>query len=73
LLSFGGKTPNLLSRFMGRIYTLLSKLCSEATLFEVRRWLAAYYPVDQTSHPYQAQAQIQLIMKKTKPAPSQDR
>jgi len=30
----------------------------------LRRLVTTYYPVDQTSEPFQAQAQIQLIVKK---------
>ena len=70
LLCFGSKRPNLLSKLMGRLYVVLSKTCSESSLLDLRRLLAPYYPVDQTSHPYRAQAQIQLIVKKTNVVPA---
>jgi SAM-dependent methyltransferase len=71
LLSFGSKRPNLLSRVMGRIYVLLRKMCSESSLLDLRRFLAAYYPLDQTAYPYEAQAQIQLIVRKDNAATAQ--
>jgi SAM-dependent methyltransferase len=64
LMSFGKKPPTLLSRAAGKIYGWLAKLFSESGLVEFRRFLTAYYPVDQTCEPYNAQAQIQLIVKK---------
>jgi hypothetical protein len=56
---------------MGRIYVLLRKMCSESSLLDLRRFLAAYYPLDQTAYPYEAQAQIQLIVRKVNAATAQ--
>ena len=72
LLSFGSKEPNLFSRVLARIYGLLNKIGTESFLAELRRFFAAYYPVDQTLEPYNAQAQIQLIVKKIIPAALND-
>jgi len=64
LVSFGEKPPCLQSRLMAKIYGWMCAICGEPKLTEFRRWLAAYYPVDQTRPPHEALAQIQLIAKK---------
>jgi SAM-dependent methyltransferase len=65
LMSFGKEPPGLLSRLAARIYSGMRKTLAESRLVGIRRFLTAYYPVDQTSPPFNAQAQIQLIVKKT--------
>jgi SAM-dependent methyltransferase len=70
LMSFGGKPPNLFSRVTAKIYGCLAKIYPETSLAEFRRFFAAYYPVDQTREPRDAQAQIQLIVKKSPAAPA---
>lgn len=67
LMSVGRKMPTLLSKIMARTYHLLLLIRPASSLLDMRRWLAPYYPVDQTMEPYNAQAQIALIVRK-KPA-----
>jgi SAM-dependent methyltransferase len=64
LMSFGKQQPGLLSRFLAKIYEVASRLMNESRLTGLRRFLTAYYAVDQTSSPFNAQAQIQLIVRK---------
>jgi SAM-dependent methyltransferase len=64
LLSFGQRRPCLFSRVTAKIYGLLARMVAESSLVPLRQLLAAYYPVDQTREPCNAQAQIQLIVKK---------
>ncbi len=64
LMSFGRVSPNLLSRFVARTQKLLIAIFGQSFMPGLRRFMSAYYPVDQTSAPFQAQAQIQLIVKK---------
>jgi SAM-dependent methyltransferase len=64
LISFGRTAPNLLSRTVAKTQHLLVKIFGQSSLPGLRRFLTTYYAVDQTSLPFDAQAQIQLIVKK---------
>jgi SAM-dependent methyltransferase len=64
LMSFGKQQPGLLSRFLAKAHEVASRLMNESHLTGLRRFLTAYYAVDQTSSPFNAQAQIQLIVRK---------
>lgn len=64
LMSFGSKPASLFSKVLARIYRCLTTFFPESSLAEYRRLLGVYYPVDQTREPHNAQAQIQLIVKK---------
>lgn len=64
LTSFGRSSPNLLSRVVAKTQNLLIKFFGSSAASGLRRFLTTYYPVDQTSGTYSAQAQIQLIVKK---------
>ena len=64
LMSFGKQQPGLLSRFLAKAHEVASRLMNESRLTGLRRFLTAYYAVDQTSSPFNAQAQIQLIVRK---------
>jgi SAM-dependent methyltransferase len=69
LMSFGSRQPCFFSQATARIYGWLAGIFRASSLVELRRYLGAYYPIDQTREPYGAQAQIQLIVKKaTAPA-----
>jgi len=65
LMSFGKTPTNLLSRAVAKTSGFLGKVFGEASAAGIRRFITTYYPVDQTSGSHDAQAQIQLIMKKT--------
>jgi SAM-dependent methyltransferase len=65
LTSFGRTAPNLLSRIVAKTQGLLVKIFGQYSLPGLRRLITTCYPVDQTAAPYEAQAQIQLIVKKT--------
>jgi SAM-dependent methyltransferase len=64
LMSFGKTTPNLLSRAVAKVRGIWEKTFGESYVAGLRRFITTYYPADQTATPYQAQAQIQLIVKK---------
>jgi SAM-dependent methyltransferase len=64
LMSFGRTKPNLLSRAVAKTRNVWVKILGESYVAGLRRFIATYYPVDQTCTPYHAQAQIQLIVKK---------
>jgi len=64
LTSFGRVAPNLLSRIAAKMQGLLAKLFGQSARPGIQRLLSTYYPADQTSGVYSAQAQIQLIVKK---------
>jgi SAM-dependent methyltransferase len=66
LQSFGRTAPNLLSRVVAKTQNFLVKIFGQSSLPGLRRFITTYYPADQTSPPYPAQAQIQLIVKKMK-------
>jgi SAM-dependent methyltransferase len=66
LMSFGQRKPTLFIRFLTKIYNLLQKQLPEPSRKGFHRLLTFYFPVDQTSGDYNAQAQIQLIVRKTK-------
>lgn len=65
LMSFGNKQSTLLSRTAARIDRWLNKFFARYSLVTLHRLLAALYLIDQTRTPYEAQAQIQMIVKKT--------
>ena len=64
LTSFGHNQSNLLSRIISKCQGPLGKIFGAASLPGLRRLLATYYPIDQTSSTQNAQAQIQLIVQK---------
>jgi hypothetical protein len=64
LMSSGPCQPNLLSRLVAKTYKVLGRILGKSCLTGLRRYLTAYYVVDQTSAPFMAQAQIQLIVRK---------
>lgn len=64
LTSFGRTPPNLLSRAVAKTRNLLVKIFGPSSLPGFLRLITTYYPADQTCGSYQAQAQIQLIVKK---------
>jgi SAM-dependent methyltransferase len=64
LISFGKRQPGLFIKIVAKIYGWLSRSFGERSLIEFRRFLAGYYPVDQTRPPHDALAQIQLIVRK---------
>jgi SAM-dependent methyltransferase len=64
LMSFGKQPPGLLSRFLAKAHEIARKLVNESRLIGLRRFLTTYYAIDQTSLPFNAQAQIQLIVRK---------
>lgn len=64
MLSFGKNKPTLLIRLLAKIHGFLTKRTDESRLKNLRRILVPYYPLDQTSDSGNAQAQIQLIVKK---------
>jgi len=65
LMSFGHHRPGLISRLMARVYGWASRWLDKGGLTGLRRFLTTYYPVDQTDSLFNAQAQIQLIVRKT--------
>lgn len=64
LMSFGKQSAGLAAKLLAKVYGLASRFMDASKLVGLRRYLMAYYPVDQTSGAYAAQAQIQLIVKK---------
>ncbi len=68
LMSFGKKDRDFFVGLTGKIYGIARKFVGENHLLGMRRLLAMYYPVDQTGEYFNAQAQIQLIVKKQESA-----
>jgi SAM-dependent methyltransferase len=64
LMSFGRIAPHPLARVVAKTQGLLVKIFGQSLLPGLRRLITTYYAVDQTSLPFDAQAQIQLIVKK---------
>jgi SAM-dependent methyltransferase len=64
LRSFGMLKADIFVRFIAKFSDLLCKLVSTDGARGLRRFLNAYWTVDQTQAPFEAQAQIQLIVKK---------
>jgi SAM-dependent methyltransferase len=64
LMSFGKTPPNLWSRVAAKFRGFLGKIFGESCATGIARFLTTYYPADQTSDSHDAQAQIQLIVKK---------
>lgn len=65
LASFGKTPPNFLSRAVAKTRKLLVAIFGQSSAPGLARLITTYYAIDQTSGPYQAQAQIQLIVQKT--------
>ena len=63
-LSFGQNQPDYFIRLVAKFYSHFVGLLGEQRLIRIQRMLVSYYPVDQTMPPLNAQAQIQLIVKK---------
>jgi SAM-dependent methyltransferase len=61
---FGKLKPDIFVRFVAKFSGLLTHLMSTDGAKGIRRFLASYYTVDQTGAPFNAQAQIQVIVKK---------
>lgn len=64
LTSFGRTAPNLLSKCVAKTRNVLALIFGQASQPGLQRLLTTYYPIDQTSSRENAQAQIQLIVKK---------
>jgi SAM-dependent methyltransferase len=64
LTGFGRLKPDIFVRVLAKFSGLLNRLISTDGRTGLRRFLAAFYAVDQTMPPHEAQAQIQLIVKK---------
>jgi SAM-dependent methyltransferase len=64
LAGFGRLQPDVFVRLLAKFRGILNLLISADGRTGLRRFLAAYYTVDQTMPPHEAQAQIQLIVKK---------
>lgn len=65
LLKGSGKLqPDIFVRLVAKFSGILGRLISSDGQKGLRRFLASYYTVDQTMSPFEAQAQIQLIVKK---------
>jgi hypothetical protein len=64
LMSFGKTPPNLWSRVVAKFCGFLGKIFGESCATGIGRFLTTCYPADQTSDSHNAQAQIQLIVKK---------
>jgi SAM-dependent methyltransferase len=67
LMGFGRLKLQLFVRLVAKFRELLSRLVRPYGWKWLRRFLAACCPMDQTVPPYDAQAQIQLIVKKARP------
>ncbi|MEI6322438.1 MAG: class I SAM-dependent methyltransferase [bacterium] len=64
IMSFGSKKTNPLVKIYAKIYRLFGRFMTSETKEGLRRYIATYYPIDQTSASFDAQAQIQLIVQK---------
>jgi SAM-dependent methyltransferase len=64
MMSFGKHHPTLKVRAFARLSRLLGRFTNEEGRRRLRRVLVPYFPIDQTLPGYDAQAQIQLIVKK---------
>jgi SAM-dependent methyltransferase len=64
LLSFGKLRPSFMIRLLARLSRTFKKFIGKDSQVGLGRLLAAYFPADQTSSAQNAQAQIQLIVKK---------
>jgi len=65
LMGFGRLQPDFFVRFLAKFSGLLNRIISPDGRTGLSRFLAAFYTIDQTSSHHNAQAQIQLIVKKT--------
>jgi SAM-dependent methyltransferase len=65
LMGFGRLQPDFFVRFLAKFSGLLNRIISPDGRTGLSRFLAAFYTMDQTSSHHKAQAQIQLIVKKT--------
>ena len=66
LMSFGTRKATVPARLLARLYGVLCGLVGNERLAPLRRALTLYFPVDQTTEAFEAQAQIQLIMRKAR-------
>jgi SAM-dependent methyltransferase len=64
MMSFGKRQARLWVRAFAKFSRFLGKLTNDRGRRELRRLLTPYFPIDQTLPEYNAQAQIQLIVKK---------
>ncbi|HTV43106.1 MAG TPA: methyltransferase domain-containing protein [Candidatus Sulfotelmatobacter sp.] len=64
LAGSGRLQPDLFVRFLAKCRNGLDRLISSDGSKGLGRFLASYYTIDQTMPPFEAQAQIQLIVKK---------
>ncbi|MEI9863112.1 MAG: hypothetical protein WDN00_00845 [Limisphaerales bacterium] len=67
LLTHGKLQPNFFIRILAKTSGILKKLMGQDAQAGLQRLLVAYFPTDQTSSAQNAQAQIQLIVKKCRP------
>ena len=65
LAGCGKAKPDLFARAVAKFRGLINCFASEDGQKGLQRFLATFWQVDQTMPPYEAQAQIQLIVKKT--------
>jgi SAM-dependent methyltransferase len=65
LMTFGKREVTLWIRLLAKLYGALVRVFGEARLKAFRLLLIRYFPIDQTSGIYDAQAQIQLIVRKS--------
>lgn len=65
LQSFGSNKPSFFTRFLARLYVTLGDLLGEKKLMGLRQMMTHCWPLDQTGPPFEAQAQIQLIVRKS--------
>jgi len=65
LMSAGQLEPGLFIRVLAKLSKVLGKFGGAQRRRRLLRMLVPYFPIDQTSPEYDAQAQIQLIMKKS--------
>lgn len=65
LASSGPAKGGFLARALAWLYGRIAHFYGEGGSVAFRRLLTLYYPIDQTSPPFNAQAQIQLIVQKT--------
>lgn len=64
LMSYGQNQPDYFIRLLAKFYHHFVAILGAQRLIRIRRLLVSYYPIDQTWEGMNAQAQIQLIVKK---------
>ena len=65
LVSFGNTQPSFIIRIVAKLLPFFNKVIGNNTKVGLNRLMSTYFPCDQTSSSNYAQAQIQLIVKKT--------